>query len=323
MKLQLVFDEQPRGDFNLNAPAEMVRAFNNQGLRGDQILFDEAVRLSQSMSFSEAEKRLQTLLLIKPGEVEGRVLLIKVLVAQRKWKEALILLEETQEKNISIPPTVIEFVRKGNDRESKRAEIEKQKFVQKERAQIDELKREIKRIRREKNLLVEENNRFAAEIKQWTHASSAISGAALCILLFFFLNPFSETVAPDEELDSPSLLSEQISSKKEEQINIQDTGSLPKNNRQKEAPKNEPSSKKHPEELKKEEPRKENIGSPKKEEPIEEPAPSSYVVQSGDTLDKIAQRFYGKKSKWRILADHNNVEPRRLRIGMKLEIPPE
>ena len=43
MKLQLVFDEQPRSKMRTNAPAEMVRALNNQGLKVD-ILFDEAAR---------------------------------------------------------------------------------------------------------------------------------------------------------------------------------------------------------------------------------------------------------------------------------------
>ena len=76
--LQLVFDEQPRSTVRTNAPVEMVRALNNQGLKVD-ILFDEATHLSQSMKFSKAEKLLKTLLLLKPNDVDGLILLIKVL----------------------------------------------------------------------------------------------------------------------------------------------------------------------------------------------------------------------------------------------------
>lgn len=47
-----------------------------------------------------------------------------------------------------------------------------------------------------------------------------------------------------------------------------------------------------------------------------------YVVQRGDTLSEIAQRFYGDASLWPTIADANNVsDPRTLQIGQRLVIP--
>ena len=320
MKLQLVFDEQPRGKMRTNAPAEMVRALNNQGLKVD-VLFDEAAHLSQSMKFSKAEKLLKTLILLKPNDVEGLILLIKVLVAQKKWSEALSLTEDMKQKSISIPQDVINFVEKGNERELKRAEIEKQKIVQRERVQLNQLKRDIKRVRKEKNQLVEENNRYSIEIKNWIRASAIISGAAL-FLLIFVIDQLNKTNLSSESSETKIVEEQSIPAVKKY---IQDTGSVS-------APKSgieDPQltedkvveSKPDTQPEKPEPQESEPIVVTPELEPSEESPPSFYVVQSGDTLDKIAERFYGKKSHWRIIADHNNVDPRKLRIGMKLEIP--
>ena len=64
-----------------------------------------------------------------------------------------------------------------------------------------------------------------------------------------------------------------------------------------------------------------------------EPAPSAarvsagttYVVQKGDTLEKIAKKFYGSTKKWhRIYKANQSVlkSPDRIRSGQKLTIPP-
>ncbi len=45
----------------------------------------------------------------------------------------------------------------------------------------------------------------------------------------------------------------------------------------------------------------------------------TYIVNSGDTLWKIAQREYGNGSKWREIADKNGVkDPKKLQIGQRL-----
>jgi LysM repeat protein len=49
----------------------------------------------------------------------------------------------------------------------------------------------------------------------------------------------------------------------------------------------------------------------------------SHVVQNGDTLSRIAARYYKKSGEWRYIADANEIEdPRRILVGAFLNIPP-
>lgn len=51
-------------------------------------------------------------------------------------------------------------------------------------------------------------------------------------------------------------------------------------------------------------------------------AVSVYSVQEGDTLRKIAERFYGSGGDWTALAKSNpGVDPDHLKVGQKLTIP--
>jgi nucleoid-associated protein YgaU len=47
-----------------------------------------------------------------------------------------------------------------------------------------------------------------------------------------------------------------------------------------------------------------------------------YVVQQGDTLSKLAQRFLGSSDQWQQIASANQIEdPKALRVGQRLTIP--
>lgn len=47
-----------------------------------------------------------------------------------------------------------------------------------------------------------------------------------------------------------------------------------------------------------------------------------YTVKKGDTLQKIAAKFYGDSRKWKVIAKRNDIKnPRKLKVGMVLKIP--
>ena len=55
-----------------------------------------------------------------------------------------------------------------------------------------------------------------------------------------------------------------------------------------------------------------------------EPLPRTHIVAPGETLEKLAKKFYGNAEKWRILYAANNAQlslGRPLKVGMVLEIP--
>lgn len=64
--------------------------------------------------------------------------------------------------------------------------------------------------------------------------------------------------------------------------------------------------------------------APQTEEAAQPARALSYTVRSGDRLGDIAIALTGKLSNWREIAAHNGIDdPRGLRVGTVLEIPPE
>ena len=59
--------------------------------------------------------------------------------------------------------------------------------------------------------------------------------------------------------------------------------------------------------------------------PAQAKATRTYVVKSGDTLQRISQEFYGTTRKWRAIYEANRGTlkkgPDVLQVGMKLDIP--
>jgi len=59
-------------------------------------------------------------------------------------------------------------------------------------------------------------------------------------------------------------------------------------------------------------------------EPPHEPRPKTYVVEEGDTLFKLAVRFYGRRSAWTVIRDANKAtvsSDGRIKAGQTLRLP--
>lgn len=52
--------------------------------------------------------------------------------------------------------------------------------------------------------------------------------------------------------------------------------------------------------------------------------PTTHVLKKGETLRKLADRYYGEPAKWRLIAKANKIKnPDKLKVGAKLRIPKE
>jgi nucleoid-associated protein YgaU len=54
------------------------------------------------------------------------------------------------------------------------------------------------------------------------------------------------------------------------------------------------------------------------------PTAATYIVQSGDTLSKIARQIYGDANKWNLIFEANRdklTDPALIRVGMELRLP--
>ena len=72
------------------------------------------------------------------------------------------------------------------------------------------------------------------------------------------------------------------------------------------------------------------MSEPENEKPGEPPAPppgqvdSTYIVQPGDTLSKIAQQVFGDFRLWPLIFEANRdklTDPGLVRVGMELRLP--
>lgn len=57
-----------------------------------------------------------------------------------------------------------------------------------------------------------------------------------------------------------------------------------------------------------------------------EPESTFYIVKPGDTLSKIAKRFYGSASKYPVIFEANKpmlTDPNKIYVGQNLRIPPQ
>lgn len=60
------------------------------------------------------------------------------------------------------------------------------------------------------------------------------------------------------------------------------------------------------------------------QEPPHEERPATYVVAEGDTLHRLAIRFYGRRSAWKLIRDANRTQistDGRIRAGMTIKLP--
>ena len=375
MKIQLVFDEQKRGEFDVNGPAEIYKALRAQNIRSEILLFDRAIDMCFERKFDDAEILIQSLLLLHPRDKIANTLLIKILAAQKKFEQARQEIQKAKGRGTQIPSNIRMYVEEGIKREDIKKQNEIVQIVNKEKQKEEDLRKDIKKLRREREILQNENLFLSEQTKKWYLIASCIAGFGLFVIIAmpYIIKPSQQPNAikvqnqteenihtktkkqnissestikkssPPEQIKqetiSKNTLVKKNSETKHQSTEQQNENSIPipktslqsslnvsaETKEQKDISRSP--SPKHSET--KQQPKK-VITTEKKEQTENQsnPNPSSknvtypftYVVQKGDTLDKIAEKYYGRKSEWQRIAENNDVSPRNLQIGQKLII---
>ena len=380
MKIQLVFDEQKRGEFDVNGPAEIYKALRAQNIRSEILLFDRAIDMCFERKFDDAEILIQSLLLLHPRDKIANTLLIKILAAQKKFDQARQEIQKAKGRGTQIPSNIRMYVEEGIKREDIKKQNEIVQIVNKEKQKEEDLRKDIKKLRREREMLQNENLFLSEQTKKWYLIASCIAGFGLFVIIAmpYMIQPSEQpnTIEVQKQKDdtihskttkqnsnSENILqksspkTEKIKAEKIKAESISKNTSMLQNSDSVEnsEPKNQTIDQKNdipspntsnqsPSTMSSEQ--KDVEPSPKYSETLMQskktntakhteqiqnqnnPNPSSknvqfpftYVVQKGDTLDKIAERYYGRKSEWKKIAENNDVSPRNLQIGQKLII---
>ena len=178
----------------------------------------------------------------------------------------------------------------------------------------NDLHKRIRELQQKVYDLTEETQFYQKQSEKWTMYCAYVAGTSIGIIAFlqFFTEP--EVVTP-ECPDIPEAV-EQLEVKEVPSMTTQQTAEVVS---------------------KEVEQKVITIPTPPTEEPKAEPVvereqttpsqttpsfPMTYIIQSGDSFGKIAERYYKRASLGKWLASQNEVDPTKMRIGQEITLPP-
>ncbi len=293
----IAFDERPRKDSSSSGVQQIASALEAQGIDAPSALFDEALGLARDGHLGRARDRLRMLLCLDPDDARAHLLLAKVFASQKKWAEALGELDTATACGIKVPRSLRDSLEQARKDELNRKEERTEELKARQDGELKALRDEARRLRSENARL---NRTLRGEQrKTWTWTGVATVLALVAGLLLLWGGRSAPTVAA---ADTPTVAPEAAAPTAIPAVETltelrapveQDTASPP-------AVRIAP-------------------------EPVSSvPRYQTYLVESGDTLGKIARRYYGASARWPEILDANEAVlhgSEALQIGMELRIP--
>ena len=314
MKLQLVFDEKPRRGGAQGASSRIAKALYQQGIEVSSLIYDEALNFIAEEDFFSATERLRMLHTLNPTDTDALILLSKALAARKHWQEAKHYLNVAVENGARIPKQVEDFIEQGLIRDLHNADVERKRALARDRKEIKLLKKELRKTRSANSVLNSRTTYLTEKLNSAYYMCVTIAGISLAVVFHFMIQnstkPQTVATAPQKTIEQPIPKTATSQAKKQDIQPVIVQENPPANV---EKPKVE-----KPEVVEKpkvEEPPKPKIIEPKS------PYPIQYTVKPGDSLGKIAEKFYRNHRSWRKISEHNSLDPSKLRVGQKIEIP--
>ena len=308
MKLQLVFDEKPRRGGAEGASSRIAKALYQQGIEVSSLIYDEALIFIAEEDFFSATERLRMLHTLNPTDTDALILLAKALAARKHWQEAKHYLSIATENGAKIPKQVEDFIEQGLIRDLHNADVERRRALARDRKEIKLLKKELRKLRSNNSVLNSRTTYLTEKLNSAYYMCVTIAGISLAVVFHFMIqnsSPKTQTVTqtvPKTQIEEPI-----------QKIAVQTKPAVveeivkPVIVQEKPPPEEKPQPKVEP-------------PKPKVEEP-KSPYPIVYIVKPGDSLGKISEKFYKNHRSWKKISEHNDLDPSKLRVGQKIEIP--
>ncbi len=291
----IAFDERLRGQGPTQAVKHIARTLEDQGVDAPSALFDEALILARDGHLGRSRDRLRMLLCLEPDDARAHLLLAKVFAAQKKWAEALGEVDTAAACGLKVSKNLRGLLDQARTAELNRAEERNEQVKARQDGELKALREEARRLRTENTRL----GRWArAEQRKawiWTGVATLMTVLAGAAFLWGGSSDTIETplvTAAPSEPTAPAIASN--TPLHEVTTPVQSDTAAP------------PSV----------------LVAP---EPVASiPLFQTYLVKSGDTLGKVARRFYGASGRWPELLAANEAVlhgSEALQIGMELRIP--
>jgi len=294
----LAFNEDmPRSGGGLGATEKIARVLEASGIDAPASLYDEALTYARDGKYAAAHERLRMLLCLDPDDADASLLLGRVLASMGRWQESLSYVDAAQQHGAVLPPGLREHVEAGHRRELAAEEERRARVASRERTEIQNLRREAKRLRSDNAALDAQVDDLQKRVRIWSSVTALVAGSASALLLASLLFGDGSSTDVPEEVPASDAITD---------ITPADGAGTPPA-ADAVAP-----------------PEADLISAPVAEPPpgaVEPEYPLNYRVRSGDTLGKIAVRFYGRASLHSHIQKANSLDGTNLRVGQKLIIP--
>ncbi len=322
----LAFDEHPRGSGATGATEEIARTLRESGIDAPSGLYDEALALAREGHLSPAAERLRMLLCLDPTDAEASLLLGKILATRGQYQEALANLDAAVTHGVVLPPGLRDRVEAGLHKQIRDAEEHRNRVAARERGEVHTLRAEAKKLRSENAGLELDVDELQRRVRMWSSATAIIAGVAAALLLASLLfgggsdeadladaGTTPEAAAPDPVVLSPT------------PETVAGTTSGTTTTRTGTAVIGEASTASV---VSSGAAATTAAGTTSAAKPAAASTSSgtrTHTVVAGDTLGKLASRYYGKSSLWPHIQKANasalggGVD---LKLGQKLVIPP-
>jgi nucleoid-associated protein YgaU len=305
MKLQLVFDEKPRRGGGNGASGRIAKVLYQQGIDVSSLIYDEALDFIVEGDFFSATERLRMLYTLNPTDTEALILLSKTLAARKNWQESKHYLDIAVESGARVPQNIEDFIEQGLIRDLHNADVERKRALARDRKEIKLLKKELRKIRSTNSALNSKTSYLTEKLNNAYYMCVTIAGISLAVVFHFIIqNSGSPRNTAQQNVQVP------------ETVQVAPTPPQPSEEVQVAPTPVEPSEEpiqeiqKKPEDL----PRP-VINNPQKKYPI------IHTIRPGESLGKIAEKYYKNHRLWKRISVHNDIKPSKLRVGQQIEIP--
>jgi hypothetical protein len=321
----LQFDDPPRGAPADGQPAteRIAATLKSAGIDAPNSLYDEALGYARDGHLGQAQARLQMLLCLDPDDADALLLMARVHLAQGRPVEALARVDAAVAAG-GIPVAGFrEQLEAAIRAERAREEEHRSRIAAREQGEIRSLRNETRTLRSEQVRLETEVTESRLRERNWKYAALGTSVlATFVILLLVFARagggggapevapvaaradavmaetppapaaPAAVVGAPTAKVETPPASAAKAPTAAQKAAAVQAVAEKPAAEKPAKAA---------------------NVATA-----------NMHVVGSGDTLERLAQRYYGDKTRWEEIRDANKKTLKggiALDIGMKLKIP--
>lgn len=297
--LAVDFDDPPRGvQIQLPGltPAEsatqrIATTLKNAGIDAPCSLYNEALALARDGHLGQAMQRLQMLLCLDPDDAEALLLSAKVQAAQGRPAEALARLDQAVAAGALPPAGFRDYLEAAIRAERAREEERRARVTSREQGELKALRNEARQLRTENVRLETEVGAVVARERAWKWTAliaSTLGILAVGLALASGARDGAEAPAAVAAAPVPAEVETAPAVPAPVPAGVETAPAVPAG------------------------------------EATPAPERRTHVVRSGDTLYKLAARYYGDASKWESIRDANRATLGNgiaLQLGQELVIP--